>query len=194
MVYLRTTKKSPDLEARKGIGKPELPKEPTVAREKKPEPVDVTPQLAGARPPVQRRNPSPVSRERLTPKTPAVDQSDVLFSDVALSATEERETANHIEQAQNLLRSVRNIEGSEGDSDVDVTYEKALSRRLLTENVVLRREAEMRGRFPTKVLLTDLEPFLIDIANLPDKAAPNDLRVLKDRVLKTEIVAALQAY
>jgi hypothetical protein len=198
MVYLRTTKKSPDFEAKKGIGKPEQPKEPTVPREKKPAPIpgpiDETQKIAGVGPKIQRRNSTQANRERVAAKAAAGDQSDVLFSDVALSAAEERETATHIEQAQNLLRSVRNIEGSDDNSDVDVTYEKALSRRLLNENVVLRREAEMRGRFPTKVLLADLEPFLIDIANLPDKAAPNDLRVLKDRVLKTEIVAALQAY
>lgn len=194
MVYLRTTKKSPDFDAVNGIGKPEQPKEPTVPREKQPDSINVIQQFAGADPKIQRRNPIQANRKRVAVKAPAADQSDVLFSDTALSAAEERETATHIEQAQNLLRSVRNIEGSEGNSDVDVTYEKALSRRLLNENVVLRREAEMRGRFPTKVLLADLEPFLIDIANLPDKAAPNDLRVLKDRVMKTEIVAALQAY
>src|SRR6185295_2929535 len=115
-------------------------------------------------------------------------------SDVAYSLAEDQETQAHIEKAQNLLRSVRNIEISEDDTDVDVTYEKALSRRLLNENVILRREAEMNGKFPAKTLLADLEPFLIDIANLPDKPAAEDLRVLKQRVQKTEIVAALQGY
>jgi hypothetical protein len=140
----------------------------------------------------------PKSREVLTAsserKTIVTDQSDVLFSDVAYSQVEEKETLAHLESAQNLLRSVRNIEISEDDTDVDVTYEKALSRRLLNENVILRREAEMNGKFPTKTLLADLEPFLIDIANLPDKPAAEDLRVLKQRVQKTEIVAALQGY
>jgi len=75
-----------------------------------------------------------------------------------------------------------------------VTYDKALSRRLLNENVVLRRDAEMKAKFPTKTLLTDLEPFLIDIANLPDHARPEDVRAIKERVKKTEIVAALIDY
>ena len=134
--------------------------------------------------------------KRLVPNdaVAATDQSDVLFSDAAVSAVEEQETQAHIESAQNLLRDVRNIEVGDDESDVDVSYEKALSRKLLNENVVLRREAEMKGRFPTKTLLADLEPFLIDIANLPDRAASNDLRVLKERVVKTEIVAALQGY
>jgi hypothetical protein len=58
----------------------------------------------------------------------------------------------------------------------------------------LRRDAEMKAKFPTKTLLADLEPFLIDIANLPDRAKPEDVRVFKERVQKTEIVAALTEY
>jgi len=128
------------------------------------------------------------------PLNAGANQSDVLFTDVAYSAAEEEETQKHIEQAQNLLRSVRNIEFSEDDTEVDVSYEKALSRQLLNENVVLRRDAEMSGKFPVKTLLSSLEPFLLDIANLPDKTSPDDLRVIKDRVEKTEIVAALHSY
>lgn len=135
----------------------------------------------------------PASRVSQAMKSGGADQSDVLFSDAAYSAGEERDTQRHIEQAQNLLRSVRNIEVSD-EGEIDVSFEKALARRLLNENIVLRRDAEMSGKFPTKMLLGDLEPFLIDIANLPDKPAPDDLRVLKERVLKTEIVAALQGY
>jgi hypothetical protein len=35
---------------------------------------------------------------------------------------------------------------------------------------------------------------LIDIANLPDHARPEDLSAIKERVKKTEIVAALVEY
>jgi hypothetical protein len=107
---------------------------------------------------------------------------------------DERDTAKHIEQTQNLLRSIRNFPVSDGEEEIDVSYDKALSRRLLNENVVLRRDAEMKAKFPTKTLLADLEPFLIDIANLPDRARPEDVRVIKERVQKTEIVAALLDY
>ena len=124
----------------------------------------------------------------------SANQSDVLFSDVAYSTVEEQETQKHIEQAQNLLRSVRNIECSDDDVEIDISYEKALARQLLNENVVLRRDAEMNGEFPVKTLLSSLEPFLLDIANLPERAAPDELRVIKDRVQKTEIVASLHSY
>jgi hypothetical protein len=138
---------------------------------------------------VAARSNAPVYR-----KPAATDQSDVLFSDAAYSDIEDKATADHVEQAQNLLRSIRNLQVGDGDDEIDVTYEKTVSRRLLNENVVLRRDAEMAGKFPAKTLLGSLEPFLIDIANLPDKTTPNELRALKDRVQKTEIVAALQSY
>jgi hypothetical protein len=118
----------------------------------------------------------------------------VLFTDVAYSDLAERDTAEHIQQAENLLRSIRSLQASDNDSEIDVSYEKAMSRRLLNENEVLRRDAEAAGKFPAKELLGDLEPFLIDIANLPDKTTPDKLRAIKDRVQKTEIVAALVSY
>ncbi len=124
----------------------------------------------------------------------ASDQSDVLSSDLAYLDIDEQDTARHIEQTENLLRSIRNVPTSDSDEEIDVTYDKQLSRRLLNENVVLRRDAEMKAKFPTKTLLTDLEPFLIDIANLPDHARPEDVRAIKERVQKTEIVAALLDY
>jgi hypothetical protein len=52
----------------------------------------------------------------------------------------------------------------------------------------------MKAKFPTKTLLADLEPLLIDIANLPDHARPEEVRAIKERVDKTEIVAALIEY
>jgi len=138
----------------------------------------------------------PKSRPRVKATTNHVfiDQSDVLSSDLAGLDIDERDTARHIEQTENLLRSIRNVPISDTDEEIDVTYDKALSRRLLNENVVLRRDAEMKAKFPTKTLLADLEPFLIDIANLPDRARAEDVRVIKERVHKTEIVAALLDY
>ena len=122
------------------------------------------------------------------------NQSDVLFTDAAYTDIEDRDTATHLQQAQDLLVSIRNIKFSDDDEEVDVSYEKAESRRLLNENVVLRRDAEAAGKFPAKAMLGSLEPFLIDIANLPEKASPNDVRQIKDRVQKTEIVAELRGY
>lgn len=133
-------------------------------------------------------------RVRPTPTITTHHQSDVLSSDTGYLDMDDRDTARHIEQTQILLRSIKNVAIADSDDEIDVTYDKALSRRLLNENVVLRRDAEMKAKFPTKMLLSDLEPFLIDIANLPDRARAEDVRVIKERVQKTEIVAALVDY
>jgi hypothetical protein len=128
------------------------------------------------------------------PITPKRDNPGVVSSELAYLDPDDQDTVNHLEQTQNLLRSIRNATASEGEDEIDVSYDKALSQRLLNENVVLRRDAEMRAKFPTKTLLADLEPLLIDIANLPDHARPEEVRAIKERVDKTEIVAALIEY
>ena len=158
---------------------------PSQSKDKEPE----KPEFVAAQP-----KPKPGTRVKPATHHVAADQSDVLSSDLAYLDIDEQETARHIEQTENLLRSIRNVPLTDGDEEIDVTYDKQLSRRLLNENVVLRRDAEMKAKFPTKTLLTDLEPFLIDIANLPDHARPEDLRAIKERVQKTEIVAALLVY
>ena len=156
---------------------------------------DSNPDRVGSVPKRDSVGSSSTSRRKVKPATrTTIVQSDVLSSDLGYLDIDDRDTAKHIEQTQNLLRSIRNVQVSEGDEEIDVTYDKALSRRLLNENVVLRRDAEMKAKFPTKSLLADVEPFLIDIANLPDHARPEDVRVIKERVQKTEIVAALMGY
>jgi hypothetical protein len=137
-------------------------------------------------------NPKPVNSKPVNVITP--DNPGVLSTELGYLDIDEQDTAKHIEQTENLLRSIRNFPISDTDDEIDVSYDKALSRRLLIENVVLRRDAEMKAKFPTKTLLADLEPFLIDIANLPDQAKPEDVRAIKERVQKTEIVAALLDY
>jgi hypothetical protein len=137
--------------------------------------------------------PKPGKRIRRIKKPIYVDNPGVFSTELAFDI-DERETAKHIEQTENLLRSIRNFSITDTDEEIDVTYDKALSRRLLIENVVLRRDAEMKAKFPTKTLLSDIEPLLLDISNLPDHAKPEEVRAIKERVQKTEIVAALLDY
>jgi hypothetical protein len=133
-------------------------------------------------------------RSPVTIPSSNIQQSDVVLTEAGYSDLEDKDTASHLEQAQNLLISVRGIQLSDDDQEVDVSYEKSESRRLLNDNIVLRRDAEMAGKFPAKSVLGSLEPFLIDIANLPDKAPAKDIRQIRDRVQKTEIVAELRGY
>jgi hypothetical protein len=104
------------------------------------------------------------------------------------------ETARHIERAQLLLRSFRNTRDAGPQADADVSYEKNASRELLYKNILLRRDAEAKGNLPVEELLGSLEPFLLDIANLPEKASNNEVRSIKERMQKKEIVSALQIY
>jgi hypothetical protein len=184
VMYLRTQPQPAKHESLFASGKPIVPPESGTSE---------------SIPPVASSSPvEGIVSRRKTPKHTGrqvrADDPGVLFADVAYSDLAERDTAEHIQQAENLLRSIRSLQTSDDDSEIDVSYEKAMSRRLLSENVVLRRDAEMAGKFPTKELLGDLEPFLIDIANLPDKTTPDKLRAIKDRAQKTEIVAALVSY
>ncbi len=104
------------------------------------------------------------------------------------------ETARHIERAQLLLRSFRNTSDFGSQPDPDLSYEKQQSRGLLYKNILLRRDAEAKGNMPAEELLGSLEPFLLDIANLPDRPSNGDLRSIKERMQKKEIVSALQIY
>ena len=166
-----------------------IPKDLTPKQIEQPKPSTPKPDLN-----IVATQPKPKPRHKPAINRAVMDQSDVLSSNLGYLEIDDLDTDRHIEQSQNLLRSIRNVPVSDGDEEIDVTYDKALSRRLLNENVVLRRDAEMKAKFPTKTLLTDLEPFLIDIANLPDHARPEDVRAIKERVKKTEIVAALIDY
>ena len=110
---------------------------------------------------------------------------------VAANSLFNPETTKHFEKAQLLLRSFRNIKGSGG---TELAYEKQLSRRLLYQNILLRRSAEMRGNLPAEETLNNLEPILLDIANLPEKPSPAELSGIKERLQRKEMIAALQIY
>jgi Putative zinc-finger len=184
VAYFSSRQKAPE---------PKLAKLPSQAPNPNPNPAPQSVPSVAPKHEVIAAGPRPKLRPKLQIITPT-DQSDVLSSDIGYLDVDDQDTANHIEQSKLLLRSIKNVTIADNDDEIDVTYDKALSRRLLNENVVLRRDAEMKAKFPTKTLLADLEPFLIDIANLPDRARAEDVRVIKERVQKTEIVAALVDY
>jgi hypothetical protein len=104
------------------------------------------------------------------------------------------EIVRHSERAQVLLRSFRNVRLTESNRALDVSYEKGQSRKLLYRNIALRRDAAARGDEATAELLGTLEPILLDIAHLPDRAKPQDVRSIEQRMEKKEIVAALQVH
>ena len=81
-----------------------------------------------------------------------------------------------------------------GATDDDIAYEKGLSRTLLAENSTLQLEAEVKGDKETKQVLDQIQPFLLEIANMGEKPSREEVRSLRERVRKNEIVAALEVY
>lgn len=104
------------------------------------------------------------------------------------------ETASHLEKAELLMRSFRNIKLSEDAPAFDVSYEKQFSKQLLANNRRLRRSAENKRALSIEDLLTGIEPLLLDIANLPDNPAEDDVRSIRELIQKQEVVAMLQLY
>jgi len=102
--------------------------------------------------------------------------------------------ARHFEKAEILLRAFRNAQPSEDSAAIEVADERRRSRRLISQNIVLRREAETESNVAVKELLSNLEPLLLDIANLPDQASSAEVRSIQERIERREIVAVLQVY
>jgi len=159
-----------------------------------------------ARSELNRRHPGPKAGSKAGLLTaPGVELTsaaarNVNFDPLSDIATDERQftdaaganTARHVEQAQTVLRSFRNARPGAKGFNPDIAYEKQQSQKLLYRNIVLRREAASAGNLPVEMLLNSLEPILIDIANLPDHPARDDVRSIKARVEKKKLIAMLQ--
>jgi hypothetical protein len=104
------------------------------------------------------------------------------------------ETSEHLRQTQLLLRSFRNTSIDESDDAFDLAYEKQLSRELLSKNRLFRRRAENKEDSQATELLTQIEPLLLDIANLPEKASQDDVHLIKELMREQKIIATLQIY
>ena len=101
-------------------------------------------------------------------------------------------TAMHLQKSELLLRAFRNVRASKAGRPVDVAYEQKLAQQLIVRNMMLKREADAAGDIQVASLLENLEPILLDIANLPKRVGTDDVRVINERVERKNIVALLQ--
>jgi hypothetical protein len=108
------------------------------------------------------------------------------------AADTETMTAIHFQKSELLLRSFRNVKTIKPNAAAELSYEKRLAQQLVYQNMMLRREADASGDAQVASLLESLEPILLDIANLPAKPANNEVKLIKDRVERKNIVALLQ--
>lgn len=107
------------------------------------------------------------------------------------SADTETLTEQHVEQSELLLRSFRNL-STTNTALAELGHERRRAQQLFYQNVMLRREADSSGDIQVATLLQSLEPILLDIANLPNDAQHSDVKEIKDRVERQNLVALLQ--
>ena len=108
------------------------------------------------------------------------------------SADSETLTAMHFETSERLLTAFRNIRFDEPGVAAEISYERSRAQQLVYQNMILRREADTAGDVQVSSLLENLEPILIDIANLPEKPDQDDVDVIRQRVERKNIVPLLR--
>jgi hypothetical protein len=101
-------------------------------------------------------------------------------------------TALHFEKSETLLVAFRNVRLNEPGTATEIGYERKRAQQLVYQNMMLRREADAAGDVQSSSLLENLEPILIDIANLPDKPDKDAVRVIRQRVERKNIVPLLR--
>jgi hypothetical protein len=108
------------------------------------------------------------------------------------SADAETMTAVHFEKSELLLRAFRNVRLSNDGEAAEIDYERQRAQQLVYQNIMLRREADTAGDVQVATLLENLEPILLDIANLSQHPRDEDVRAIQQRVERKNIVALLQ--
>jgi hypothetical protein len=139
-----------------------------------------------------RVEPTPARRPAPPVREPKPGEQFATNTERVRPADAETMTAMHLEKSETLLRSFRNLRVSEPGAAMEVSYERQRAQQLVYQNMMLRREADAAGDVEVASLLENLEPILLDIANLPDDADEADVQIIKDRVERKNIVGQLQ--
>jgi hypothetical protein len=102
--------------------------------------------------------------------------------------------AEHVESIELLLRSFRNARPIGGESAPDVSFEKTLARKMIGQNNRLRYEAILSGELPVGDLLGSAEPFLLEIANLPENPSEDQTLSIRRLLKENGIISELRLY
>ena len=142
-----------------------------------------------------RRSPSPAPKKQPLVREPKPGEQFAAIpstSDPVRSADAQTMTALHFEKSETLLVAFRNVRMNEPGAAAEVAYERKRAQQLVLQNMMLRREADASGDVQISSLLENLEPILIDIANLPNKPDKDAVRVIRQRVERKNIVPLLR--
>lgn len=140
-------------------------------------------------------------QSRAVAKLTASVPDDLLVTNALFQETQRRLSSDvspvaapaaHFEKAELLLRSFRNARAGSNSAVIDLAYEKREASKLVYDNILLRRAVEAKGYLPVEEALNSLEPLLLDIANLPDKPSRDEVRLIRERIQKQEMIATLQ--
>lgn len=135
----------------------------------------------------------PVKRPLVREPKPGEQFASIPTSPVPVrSADAETMTAIHFETSERLLLAFKNVRLDEPSAAREVSYERKRAKQLVYQNMLLKREADASGDVQVASLLENLEPILIDIANLPDQPDENTVRAIRERVERKNIVGLLR--
>jgi len=137
-------------------------------------------------------HPAPAKRIVREPKPGEQFASIPATPERVRSADAETMTAMHFETSERLLLAFKNVRLDEPTAAEEVGYERKRAKQLVYQNMLLKREADAAGDIQISSLLENLEPILIDIANLPDKPDENAVRAIRERVERKNIVGLLR--
>lgn len=136
------------------------------------------------------KSPRPVKRPIV--REPKPGEQFAAIPERVRSADSETMTAMHFETSERLLLAFKNVRLDEAGAAEEVGYERKRAKQLVYQNMLLKREADAAGDVQISSLLENLEPILIDIANLPDRPDENAVRAIRERVERKNIVGLLR--
>jgi len=141
----------------------------------------------------EEKRPAPVKRPIVREPKPGEQFASIPAPpEPVRSADAETMTAIHFETSERLLLAFKNVRLDEPSAAREVTYERKRAKQLVYQNMLLKREADASGDVQVASLLENLEPILIDIANLPDQPDENTVRAIRERVERKNIVGLLR--
>ncbi|MGH7492982.1 MAG: anti-sigma factor family protein [bacterium] len=122
------------------------------------------------------------------PRSPSAQAAQNQF----VSAGLEQQMVNYLEDTRLLLLEVKN--GTSEDQTLDLSDLRRASQRLLEQTVTLKADLKQEDVALLKNFMEQLEPVLLDLANLADAPEREEVELLraairqKDLLIKIEIV------